>query len=157
MKKINKLSKFYEKEVSEEMIRNRYKNCIAPIKFILEQILPSKEFQNLKNLLRKKGWKDWHILLAIDNLTIMFRMNKEQIDTPEKAKAYNKKFLEEEQIDDIKVSLSVFTEENMHNTLRGSMLHTLKHLGFSIPARSIDMQQVETFLKEKFNLVLKFL
>ena len=101
--------------------------------------------------MRQKGWKDWHILLALDNLTIMYRMNKEQINTPEKAKAYSKKFLEEEQINDIKIPLSLFIEENMHNALRGSMLSTLKLLGFSIPVRSIDMQKVETFLKEKFN------
>ena len=151
MKMNNKLSKFYDKEVSEEMIRNRYKNCLGSIKFTLERILLSKEFQNLKNLLRQKGWKDWHILLAIDNLMIMYRMNKEQIKTPEEAKVYSKKFLKEEQKDDIKVPLSIFTEENLHNALRGSMLSTLKLLGFSIPLKTIDMQKIEIFLKEKFN------
>lgn len=151
MKKINNLSKFYDKEVSEEMINNRYKNCIAPVKFTLIQILPSRKFQNLKNILRQNGWKDWHILLAIDNLTIIYRMTKEHIKTPEEAKASSLKFLEEEKINDIEIPLSVFTEENMHEALRGSMLSTLKLLGFSIPLKTIDTQKVETFLREKFN------
>ncbi len=151
MSKIKILSKFYDKTNSEEMIKNRYKNCLAPIRFTLKQIIPSKEFQNLKDLLRQKGWKDWHILLAIDNLVITYRMKIKGINTLEKCKDYSKKILEKEQENAIKVPLSEFTEENMSEALNGSMLSTLKLLGFSFPVRSLDLQKVENFLREKYN------
>lgn len=75
------------------MIKNRYRNCIPAILLTLKRIVPSEEFQNLKNLLRLKGWKDWHILLAIDNLVIHYRMIKQEIDTIEKRKEYTKIYL----------------------------------------------------------------
>lgn len=149
--KISKLSKFYVKAKSEEMIKNRYRNCIPAIRLTLERIVPSKEFQNLKNLLRLKGWKDWHILLAIDNLVISFRMKKLGINTLEKSKIYSKKILEEEQENAIKIPLSEFTEENMTEALQGSMLSTLKLLGFSIPEGPINIKKIESFLRNKFN------
>ncbi len=149
--KISKLSKFYVKAKSEEMIKNRYRNCIPAIRLTLERIVPSKEFQNLKGLLRLKGWKDWHILLAIDNLTISYRMKKLGINTIEKSKIYSKKFLEEEKDNAIRVPLSEFTEENMTEALQGSMLSTLKLLGFSFPERPIKIQKIESFLRNKFN------
>ena len=149
--KISKLSKFYVKAKSEEMIKNRYRNCIPAIRLTLERIVPSKEFQNLKGLLRLKGWKDWHILLAIDNLTKSYRMKKLGINTIEKSKIYSKKFLEEEQDNAIRVPLSEFTEENMTEALQGSMLPTLKLLGFSFPERPIKIQKIESFLRNKFN------
>jgi len=149
--KISKLSKFYLKAKSEEMIKNRYRNCIPAIRLTLEHIVPSNEFQNLKGLLRLKGWKDWHILLAIDNLTMSYRMKKLGINTIEKSKIYSKKILEEEQDNAIRVPLSEFTEENMTKALQGSMLSTLKLLGFSFPERPIKIQKIESFLRNKFN------
>ncbi len=44
-----------------------------------------------------------------------------------------------------------FTLENMSKALKTSMLSTLKLLGFSFPTRSLDLQKVENFLKEKYN------
>ena len=151
MRKINKLSKFYDKKKSEEMIKNRYKNCVSSMWLTLKQIIPSKEFQNLKNLLRQKGWKDWHILLAIDNLVITYRMKIKGIHTLEEYKEYSKEFLKKEQENAVKVHLNEFTEEKMSEALNGSMLSTLKLLGFSFPLRSPDFQKIEDFLKEKYN------
>lgn len=78
-------------------------------------------------------------------------MKEQGINIIEESKEYVNKILEEEKEEAIKVPLSEFTEKNMTEALRMSMLSTLKLLGFSFPKRPINPQKVEAFLRDKFN------
>ncbi len=150
---MKKLSKFYDRNKSGMMIRSRYRKCIPPIRLTLKRIVPTKEFQLLKENLRKLNWKDWHILMAIDNLVLNYRFNKlnliQQFPSMEQ---FAREFLnKEEDEEDLVVPLEEFTEEKMEIALEFSMLATLKLFGFSLEGKSINGDELKSFLAEKFN------
>ena len=149
---MTRLSKYYDKAKAEELIKVRYTNSIPAIRFTLKRIVPTNHFQNLKNRLRNEGWKDWHILLALDNLVLNYRMSELGIRTIQDMNNFRKKFMQEEEKEEsLIVPLDQINEENMKNNLKLSMLSTLKGYSFSLEGKMIDPEEISKFLAEKFN------
>ncbi len=150
---MSKLSKFYNKKISEKMIKNRYKNSIPPIRLTLKRIVPTEEFQQLKKSFRLSGWKDWHILLAFFNLVLNYRMRELGIlNNINEMVEFTENFLyQEEREGSIQVPLSEFTEHNMTKSLEQSMSATLGTYGFSLEGKSLEIEEIKRFLSEKFN------
>ncbi len=150
---MSKLSKFYDKKKSEEMIKKRYKNCIPSIRLSLKRIVPTEDFQILKEILRSQGWKDWHILLAIFNLVMNYRMSKLGIlSNVNSMIEFGEKYpYQEENKNSIFVPLDEFTEENMKKSLELSMPASLNVYGFTLKAKKIKIDEIKQFLAEKFN------
>lgn len=148
---MKKLSKFYDKKKSEEMIRNRYIRSIPPIRSTLKRIVPTKEFQQLKEELRSDGWKDWHILLAFLNLVFNYKALKLAISISKMAEFSEIIMNQEEKEKKIQIPLGEFTKENMIRSLDQSMLSTLAIYGFSMKNKRLDINEVKKFLSEKFN------
>lgn len=149
---MTRLSKYYDKAKAEELIKVRYTKSIPAIRLTLKRIVPTDHFQNLKSKLRNEGWKDWHILLALDNLVLNFRMSELGIRTIHDMNNFRKKFMqEEEKEENLIVPLDQINEENMKNNLKLSMLSTLKGYGFSLEGKMIDPEEISKFLAEKFN------
>ncbi len=149
---MTKLSKFYDKKKAEELIKARYAKSIPAIRLTLNRIVPTEQFQNLKNKLRNKGWKDWHILLAIFNLVLNYRMSELGIRTINAMDNFRQKFMQEEEKEEsLIVPLDQINEENMKNNLKMSMLGTLKGYGFSLEGKIINPEKISKFLAEKFN------
>lgn len=150
---MSKLSKFYDKKKSEEMIKIRYKKCIPPIRLTLKKIVPTEKFQQLKENLRLNGWKDWHILLAFFNLVLNYRMHELGfLNNFERRAEFTNNFMyKEEKEGSIQIPLSEFTEKNMTISLEQSMLATLKIYGFSLKGKLLEIDEIKRFLSEKFN------
>ncbi|MBA7514088.1 hypothetical protein ES705_06112 [subsurface metagenome] len=150
---MSKLSKFYDKNKSEMMIKKRYKNCIPSIRLTLKRIIPTENFQKLKKILRSQGWKDWHILLAFFNLVMNYKMMKLGIlNNFNSMIEFGEKYpYQEEDENSIYVPLSEFTEENMNKSLEISMPATLNIYGFSMERKKINIYEIHKFLTEKFN------
>ena len=148
-----KMSKYYDKKKAEELIKARYTKSIPSIRITLKRIVPTTSFQILKEKLRNQGWKDWHILLAIFNLVMNYRMGKlgiiGNIDAMEKF--YQEYPYEEENDDAISVPIEEINEANMKMYLQVSMLGTLKGFGFSLEGKALKPEEIADFLAEKFN------
>lgn len=151
--KMSKLSKFYNEKKAEEQIKTRYIKCIPSIRLTLKRIIPTEKFQLIKKKLRNQGWKDWHILLALFNLAMNYRMNKLGISNNIAAmkEFYERYPYKEEKKDSIVVPLDEINEENMKSSLKISMLSTLQGYGFSLEGRKINPEEISKFLTEKFN------
>lgn len=150
---LNKLSKFYNKKNAEGMIKRRYENCVPSIRLTLKRIVPTKEFQAIKNSLRSQGWKDWHILMGIFNFIMNYRMEKIGILGNQQAMI---KFQEsypnqEEDVNGIQGPMKIITETNIINGLELSMPATLNALGFSIPQNTRIEKEKLLKILEKFN------
>ena len=150
---LNKLSKFYDKKNSEEMIKRRYENCIPSIRLTLKKYVPTKRFQSIIKSLRSQGWKDWHILMGIFNFIMNYRMEKMGIIGNQQAMI---KFQEsypykEENEDSISIPLDQFTEENVKFGLESSMVATIYALGLSIPQNTAIKKEKIYDILNKFN------
>ncbi len=148
-----KLSKYYDKKKAEEIIKARYTKSIPSIRITLKRIVPTTSFQLLKEKLRSQGWKDSHILLAIFNLVMNYRMEKlgiiGNIDAMEKF--YQEYPYKEEKDDAINIPIEEISEANMKMYLQVSMLGTLKGYGFSLERKVVKPEEIADFLAEKFN------
>jgi len=149
---MSRLSKYYDKTKAEELIKARYTKSIPAIRLTLKRIVPTDHFQNLKNKLRNEGWKDWHILLALYNLVLNFRMNELGIRTVHDMNNFRQKFMQEEEKEEsLIVPLYQINEENLKINLKLSMLGTLKGYGFSLEGKTINPEKITKYLAEKFN------
>ena len=150
---MTKLSKFYDKVENKKIIERRYKNCVPSIRLTLKRIVPTNRFQSLKNSLRSQGWKDWHILMAVFNFGMNYRMEKMKILGNQDAMI---KFQEtypyqEENEKSIYIPLNEFTEENIKYGLELSMPATIFALGLDLPKNiAISKEKIKTILN-KFN------
>ncbi len=150
---MNKLSKFYDKKKAEGMIKRRYENCFPSIRLTLKRLVPTKEFQAIKNSLRSQGWKDWHILMGIFNFIMNYRMEKIGILGNQQAmiKFQESYPYQEENENSIQIPINVIIELNIKSGLELSMLATLSALGFSIPQNIRFEKKKMLKLLEKFN------
>ena len=152
---MTKMSKYYNRAKAEELIKIRYIKTIPAIRLTLKRIVPTDHFQNLKNKLRSEGWKDWHILLALDNLVLNYRANELGIKTFRDMNKFTKEFMQEEENEDsFVVPLDQINEENMKKNLKLSMLSTLKGYGFSLDGIELDIEKFEEISKIEIILMI---
>jgi len=135
------------------MIERRYKNCIPSIRLTLKIIIPTKRFQSLKNSLRSKGWKDWHILMGLFNFIMNYRMKKLGILGNEDAMTnFQETYIyKEENENSINIPLSEFTEDNLKFGLETSMPATICALGLSLPKITVIKKENLYEILNKFN------
>ena len=65
----------YTEAKARERIENRYKNCFPGICFTLKRLSRNPEFQATLARLRSDGWKDWHVMHMIFNVTMNYRLD----------------------------------------------------------------------------------
>jgi hypothetical protein len=70
----------YDQEKALGWIRNRYENALPPVRHTVARLSRSESFRRTLAVLREEGWKDWHLLLAVVNVALNFRMQAEGID-----------------------------------------------------------------------------
>lgn len=66
-------------------IQNRYENALPPVRHTVARLSRSESFRRTLEVLRDEGWKDWHLLLAVMNIALNYRMRAEGIavDAPD--------------------------------------------------------------------------
>lgn len=123
---------------------------ICTHKEVLKKGILNNKNLGISFLLREKGWKDWHVLMAILNLVLNYRYqhktNNLSMDD------YFKFYVDRpEESTDLIVPLTEFTEKNLKLNLESSMMATMTSLGFSLKGKPIKIDEVSKFLGEKFN------
>jgi hypothetical protein len=67
----------YSHEAAVEALTNRYRNLTAMTSATLPHLNALPEFQNCVEVLRERGWLDWHILGAVLAIAQSYRVNRE--------------------------------------------------------------------------------
>lgn len=144
----------YTPEAAEEQIKNRYRAFALPIGRTLQRLVRARGFQEAVSNLRADGWKDWHILGAIFNITLNYRLNHRSIGslTPQSAKAYIKHITSNPEPDDaLEVPLEEFDEAKLRQTIPIYMMSCLQTYGLELHQLTPDLAGVEDFLAHRYN------
>jgi len=145
----------YTKEIAVELLTNRYKQGIIPIRFTLERLASDPNFMALVQQLHKEGWKDWHFLTAISNIVINERINSSFGSKLYDPKIIHTNFMEvlkkEESKGDPIIPHSLFTENRLRDAISMSQGSTLRILGLEIKQRMPNMKAIDHFLRVRYN------
>jgi hypothetical protein len=79
----------YDRDEAETMIACRYERVPPLIARTLERANNEPAFLDLAGELRSQGWRDWHIMHALVNLSINHRLGAEGLNTREAVLAKN--------------------------------------------------------------------
>ena len=122
----------YVEAKSKAGIENRYKNALLGLKLTLPRILKAAEVRAAVEHLKKEGWRDWHILMAMFNIRANFVV-RERVgnEDPEKmSKEFKELMNREEQKSDPQPPADLFTTGKLQEALKVYEPAALKTLGF---------------------------
>lgn len=143
----------YSKDSSESLIKKRYANVMPPIRYTLKRLVSDQSFIEIVLRLRSRGWKDWHILSSILNITVNYRINQRRDirNNPQMlGNLFQKMVNMKEELHAITVPISEFTEEKMISHQRFNMLSTLKVLGLECQQETPDLIAIDHFLSVRY-------
>ena len=143
----------YDAKRSIEMIQNRYNNAGRALRLTLRRLREDKPFLATVDSLRRSGWKDWHILLAVVNVKANYVINR--VLTPAAGRAemlkHMKDILDREELEtDPQAPADLFTTEDLSKALQMCHISTLRQLGFQCSQSTPNFNSIEEFLK-RFN------
>lgn len=147
---------FYSKEEAIKGIKNRYKNAVLPVRITLNALLKDSSFLYDAKKLKDEGWKDWHLLLAISNIVINYRVNEINKFLPkrpslnEESDLFMQQVYQKENEFSIPVPLKEFSEEKLRNALNLSMLSTLKQWGHENHLQTPNLLSINQFLGTRY-------
>ncbi len=72
-------------ETPEERVSGRYGAYAKTLRITVPRLSAEASFQEVVSTLRAKGWKDWHLLMAISNQVLNFRIEVEDQDVSDPA------------------------------------------------------------------------
>lgn len=104
----------FDESEALRLIENRYKNTTKMIPHTLRRLSEDKVFRELVLKLRGRGWKDWHILLAITNIRLNFLVD---VHDPNYKELMRLQMRKGERPDDPTTPSSVFDEEQLRRAL----------------------------------------
>lgn len=144
---------FYSEEEQLDAIRRRYENSVKPIRLTLDRLSERDQFIELVDRLRNEGWKDWHILMALANLVINYRVNASvSPSSPNSAQDVTLEYMNREEDEkSIPIPLDLVTEDNLRSRMEAGMLASLRGLGHEINTATPPFEAVGEFLGQRYN------
>jgi hypothetical protein len=144
----------YSGKKAQRMLKARYSGHIPPIRITVRKLIMDDSFRATLNKLRAEGWLDWHLLNALSNIAVNYRV----MHTPEAQRSEevadrigNELMNSEEREGAIPVPASVFTAKEMRQAISLSMIHTLRHFGLELRQTTPDLRAIDHFLRFRYN------
>lgn len=141
----------YSKESSEQAALNRYRRIPPLIAHTLAHLNASVNFRDTVKHLRKEGWLDWHILLAVFN-TVMNYRGRHRGTAPLDAwarKLYEASRTPEDQSSEL-VPVGEFTVEKLKWALRISLPSTIIQCGMRLRNQTPLLDAALKFMGMRF-------
>lgn len=141
----------WSKDEALEAVARRYAHAAEMLPLTLARLRQSADFHRAVEMLRLEGWKDWHLLLAVGNVTWNYRgfhlYGPHGLSDQDVARriAY-----EPEDDASLKVPTDEYAEDRLRTALRGSMLHTLQQWGLELRQDTPDFPAIEDFLAHRY-------
>jgi hypothetical protein len=147
------LHKNYDPDKSRQAIENRYSNSLGLLKHTLPRLVKDDDFRSTVAALRKEGWKDWHVLLAVGGVRLNFVVDKtlsKTADPDQHKKIFHELLNRHELESDPAPPTEMFTVDKLRFSLELSQISTLKGMGFECWQRTPVTAAVDAFLR-RFN------
>lgn len=147
----------YDEQTELEDIAVRYDRVFACLPRTWPRLQQDVIFRNLTRRLRGEGWRDWHILQAVMNGVIGWRLERAGLNhDPETMRpadaAPARRFLEEgETADDPPVPLAYFTPTRMEMLLDAGVFTFLKRKGAIFRARHYNHERAHRIVAQRYH------
>lgn len=144
----------YSRGEAAELAASRYAHAKETLPLTLRQLREQEEFRMVAETLRRDGWRDWHILLALANQTWNYRtahtIGPLGLLDPDND-AWRQYAFKPEGADSPVVPLDEYTEDKLRTALRMTMISTLENLGLECRQMTPDLPAIEEFLARRCN------
>ena len=147
-------------QTRSKAIKERYENTLKIIPNTIDYLCHQPSFRQTVATLRTRGWKDWHLLLAVFSVTASYRLAEAQceIETltrsalhPSQINEIAQRLQKEPESVDMPVPPATeFSEERLQEALRISMLSTVRVVGLEINQTTPDFGGIEDFLAHRY-------
>jgi hypothetical protein len=150
----------YSKGLSMELIQGRYENGLKVIHLSLETIKKDPRYDTFIADLRKDGWLDWQITLAMVNHVINFKVNEKMKTMTFASKAQEVAFIKsemskimhtDEKENFVALPLDYFLHSSFTNQLKQVGLVVLHNWKLQSKSEFPDLQTIQQFLVDRFN------
>ncbi len=142
----------YSLDTANELLENRYRTLAKGIRITVEMLKSSKDFRPTVMALRAYGWLDWHVLAAIANIVINYRVQSAGLDWLSDAtqKQMTQAISNPESATAAPVPITSFTAETLDIHRRFSMMSLLKIWGLECHQETPDMPAIERLLAARY-------
>ena len=145
----------YTVEKAHAILVERYELLPVPIRHTLPELLQDPQVRNLFNELRNEGWKDWHLLSVVVNLTLDHRIKARYGPlTAERANrlvdAIYDEAMREEEADDPRISPLVISRQVMETGIRVVAATGLRRWGLTLHHGDTNPELVLRVLERRY-------
>ena len=126
----------FSADKAKKMLRDRYAVLASNLRKTVPTLQGSTAFRRTVDSLRADGWLDWHILTAIHNIVLNYRLSltTQELRRPNAREEIVRLALEPEKETARAVPAHLFTRDAMHHARCAEMLSLLITVGFGIPS-----------------------
>lgn len=154
------LSTKYDKAFSIEAIENRFNNMQKCIYITLEELKKLPDFPSWLNTLRSQGYKDWQILMNMQNFMINYKVQRfesKEFDSEQEYVEHLKKKLHEYMNMDekdcyVQFPLEAFQSKEFMDQFNMGLPAVLKTYGLETKLMTPNFKAIKEFLDVRFNL-----
>lgn len=145
----------YTIEKAHAILAERYETLPKPIRHSLPELLRDERLRNLFRDLRDAGWKDWHLLSVVMNLTVSHRVQARHGSiTVERVRRLRDTILDEasreERPDDLRISPSEITLEVMARGIGMVAVSSLRRWGLVLHHSDTYAESVMRILAHRY-------
>jgi len=146
----------YDAMTSLKAISDRYEVLMRPARLTIRRLVSDEQFVAVADELRSEGWKDWHLLTAVSNITVNARaiargINMTTTITQADAKRFYALMRAEEQPTDPETPVELFSAEAMWFHLGNAARATAQNWGMEVRLNPIDPRALLEVLGSRFN------
>jgi len=154
------ISAKYDQEFSLRAIKNRFNNTGECTYLTLKDLQKDPEFPRWLAELRVQGYKDWQIMVNIQNFMINYKVNRFENKAFDTEKAYAEHFQEifhkyanmDEKECYIVFPLEAFKTKDFYDQFNIGLVATLKTYGLETKLMTPNFKAIREFLNIRFNL-----
>jgi hypothetical protein len=145
----------YSTEKAHAILAERYEILPISIKHTIPSLLSNPHVRDLFRELRNAGWKDWHLLNVVVNLTINHRLAlRHGMITTDRARqmadAFHAEALRAEQPSDPQITSDQITRDGMEQGIRLVAMSSLHRWGLTLHHGTTDSAAIMQLLAERY-------
>ena len=142
----------YSRDKAEMLLQTRYQNLASSFRITIPMLASSEEFRRTVADLRSKAWLDWHILVAIFNISMNFRFPADTLlrVSGDQGNEMEREAIRQESADSNPVPIGLFTLDIMDKNRQLAMMALLKLWGLECQQRTPDIPGMERLLAGRY-------
>lgn len=146
------MTNVFNEEEEVQLIRDRYKNVSERFPLTLSRLRGSNEFHRVYDKCKEAGLKDWHILQAIANATINYRLNYNRgaKSFDEMRQRFMDKFFSVETDEDVVVPISEYTYDNIQLGVNLALTSYLVQHGHVVKRQTPNFKRLREFADTQY-------